>query len=110
MFEAFVEIVIRFLKFITKELETAYFETFGDKASRCGEDLGCEFNQEVIKRQNINKEIYIRKAAISIGQKILKEEGFLMPPRQALAIGEAMFYVALSEGKIDCLNNVISEE
>lgn len=110
MFERFVEIVIQFLKRITEELERAYYDTFGDKASKDGEHLSLAFFDEVNRRRFINKDIYVKNAAIFIGKKTLQEQGYIMPPMQALAIAEAMFCDAQKNGKIDFLNNIISEE
>lgn len=110
MFERVIEIVIQFLKDITKELERAYYDTFGDKASRSGEYLSTEFFDEVDKRRMINRDTYIKNAAIFVGKKTLKEQGYILPPMQALAIAEALFVDAQNNGRIDFLNNVISEE
>lgn len=110
MFERLIEIIIQSLQRLAKELERAYYDTFGDRASRSGEYLSWEFSDEVNKRRFINKDIYVKNAAIFIGKKTLQEEGYIMPPMQALAIAEAMFIDAEKNGRVDFLNNIISEE
>lgn len=110
MFEKIVGAVIQLLKKVTKELERAYYETFGDKASEDGVHLSNEFFNEILKRRKINKNIYIKSVAGFIGRKTLQEQGFIMPPNQAIAVAEAMFTNDLNNGKIDFLNNVKSEE
>ena len=110
MFERFILTVIQLLKRITKKLDKAYYETFGDKANEDGQELSYAFDIEVRKRKFINKDFFIKNAAIFVGRKTLKEEGYIMPPEQALQIGEAMFNEAKENGEIDCLNNVINKE
>lgn len=110
MFERLIEIVIQFFRNFTKELERAYYDTFGDRASESGKYLSYAFFDEVNRRRFVNKDLYIKNAAIFVGKKTLKEQGFIMPPQQAIAIAEAMFINDKNNGKIDFLNNVISEE
>lgn len=101
MFEKLVMYIIESLEAILKELKRASIETFGDKR------LMREFNEEVELRCNANKELFVRKAAVFVGKKVLEEEGYLIPPKQAEQIGEAMFEGAKNIGMIDILNNVI---
>lgn len=110
MFERLIITIIQFIEFISNELKRAYYETYADNPTKEGEELSWLFTDEVERRRIINKDLFIRQAAINIGKKTLEEEGYIMPPLQALAIGEAMFNEAKSKGKIDFLNNAISEE
>ena len=110
MFERLISKVIQCLNFIADELEKAYYETYGDRATKEGKDLSFEFYCEVDKRRVLNKDAYIKNAAIYVGTKTLQEQGYIMPPNQALAIAEVMFQDAQKNGKIDFLNNIINEE
>ena len=110
MFERLIEIIIQFFRSFTKELERAYYETYGDRASNSGKELSYRFFDEVCRRRFINKDKYIKNTAIYIGKKTLQEQGFIMPPQQAIAIAEAMFIDDANNGRIDFLNNVINEE
>lgn len=110
MFERLISTIIEFLGSIVKELNKAYYETFGDRASYDGELLSYDFFDEVSRRRMVNRDIYVKNAAIFIGKKTLQEQGYIMPPMQALAIAEAMFIDAEKNGRVDFLNNVVSEE
>lgn len=101
MFEELVKLIIDVLKSITNKIEQTYYETFGDK------ELSREFMQEVMLRRDMNKQIFVRKAAGFVGRKVLEEEGYLITPNQALQIGEVIFDSANNAGMIDILNNVI---
>jgi len=101
MFEKLIMTLIVALENITKEIKRTYYETYGDKR------LTREFYDEVSIRCQANKELFIRKAAGFVGKKILEEEGYLIPPVQAMMMGEIMFNSAKNTGLIDSLNNVI---
>lgn len=101
MFERLVLYIIKALESAAREIKRAYYETFGDK------NLMKEFNQEVYLRCEANKELFVRNAAGFIGRKILEEDGYIIPPMQAIKIGEVIFDSAKSAGMIDILNNVI---
>lgn len=101
MFERIILQIIQGLEFITSELKRAYNETFYDK------EFTRECYEEISKRCSANKELFIRKAAGFIGRKILDEEGYIIPTKQAVAIGEIWFNSAKEMGLIDILNNVI---
>ena len=101
MFERLVLYIIQALEFIAKEAKRAYNETFTDK------ELMKECYAEIEKRLEANKELFVRQAAGFIGRKILNEQGYILPPKQALKMGEAMFDGAKSIGIIDIMNNVI---
>lgn len=101
MFEELVMYIIESLDGLTKELKRAYIETFGDKK------LMREFEEEVELRREANKDLFVKKAAGFVGRKILEEDGYIIPPKQALQIGEVLFDSAKNIGMIDNLNNVI---
>ena len=101
MFERLIAKVIQILNSVTKKLDKAYLETFGDRATKDGEYLSYEFFDEVDARRAVNKDLYIRQAAIFVGKKVLQEDGYILPPMQAIAIAEEMFKNALNNPNID---------
>lgn len=103
MIEKMVLIIIKLLNHLGKELERAYYETFGDR------ELMREFNLEAEKRCKHNKNTFVSQAASYIGKKIYKEQNIIISSEIALQMGEMMFYSAKNEGKIDILNNAIEE-
>ncbi len=101
MVEKAILYLIKLINHLGKELQRAYYETFGDK------ELMHEFNIEANKRCEKNKEIFIEQAARYIGNQVYKEQNLVLPQEVAFKMGEMMFYSAKQEGKIDILNNVI---
>lgn len=103
MVEKVILLMIKLLNHLGKELQRAYYETFGDR------ELMHAFNLEAEKRRKQNKDIFIEQAAMYIGKKIYSEQNIILPPEIALKMGEMMFYSAKNEGKIDILNNTNEE-
>lgn len=103
MVERVILFMIKILNHLGKELQRAYYETFGDR------ELMREFNIEAEKRCKQNKDDFIKQAAMYIGKKIYAEQNIILSPEVALQMGEMMFYSAKNEGKIDMLNNTKEE-
>ena len=95
MFQIVIKKIIQGLKDLTERMEYAYNESFTDM------DLVREANNAIQAMRNKNKKDFIETMATLTTQKILKEEGWLMPRHMARAKGEQMFTEALIQGDVD---------
>lgn len=95
MFQIAIKKIITNLKNLTERLEYAYNETFTDM------DLAREANYAINSMRQKNKTDFVKYMASLTTQKILKEEGWLIPPELAILKGEEMFKEAMRKGDID---------
>ena len=101
MFQKIIEKFIAKVKKFHIALERAYQETYSDKK------LACEFNRELKKRKQKNKEKVVTEFAKFIVKKALDDTGVLMSKNEAFKTAERFYQIAEDNGKIDSLNNYI---
>lgn len=95
MFQIAIKNLIKTMKTLTERMEIAYNETFNDL------DLTREASKAIANMRKKNKSEFVNAMATLTTQKILKEEGWLMPRPMAVAKGEKMFKEAMEKGDID---------
>ena len=95
MFQIAIKKIILSLKSLTERLEYAYNEAFTDM------DLAREANSAIDDMRERNKAEFVKAMAVLTTQKVLKDEGWLMPPELARLKGEEMFKEAMRKGDID---------
>lgn len=104
MFEKLIICLMNLLKVCSREVERAYYETYGDK------ELAIDFNEEVELRKERNRKLFLIKAACHVGREILERDNILVTEAAAMEIAEGIFRQAKREGKLDVLNNYIEKE
>lgn len=103
MFKEFIKRVINKLKTITKRIEEAYEETYPDF------ELVNQFNKEVERRKEENKQNLLMRLAIMVMKKCYEDTGHTPPFFVAQQMAEDMFEMGKEKGDINELNELVYE-